>query len=409
MTSKECYVYIQLPNSFETVTVGRFNWTNSGTNTDVGTFVYAQSYLKNKSAISIDHYNLPLEERIFSETKNEGTPGPLRDSSPDGWGRYIIQKNTPPSEHDAIGYLLNSADDRIGALSFGHGKVPPAPVRKFNQTLQLETLITAAQKLEQDLPLDETEKSILMAGPSAGGARPKTTVEHNNNLWLVKFPSAYDKYNISRIEYATMKLAKKCGLNVPTINLIKIKNYDVFLIQRFDRAFDKKQNNFYRTHFISGLSLMNLDEKDYSNWSYIDLADQMRRWIKKPKNDLHEMFKRIIFNGLVSNTDDHPRNHGFLYGSNDYHLSPVYDLVPKPETGTTRYLAMKLGSQGRIFNLENILSQCDTFDVTVDEAKNIFNKMKALISKWHSFYLNEGLSKSDLDYLVGAFNHWDGL
>jgi serine/threonine-protein kinase HipA len=245
-----------------------------------------------------------------------------------------------------------------------------------------------------------------MAGPSAGGARPKTTVEHNNNLWLVKFPSAYDKYNMSRIEFVTMKLAKKCGLNVPNIELIKINDHDVFLIQRFDREFDEKQNDFYRTHFVSGLTLMNLDEKDYSNWSYIDLADQMRRWIKKPKNDLHELFKRITFNGLVSNTDDHPRNHGFLCGTNSYHLSPVYDLVPKPETGTTRYLAMRFGLQGRVFNLENLLSQCDAFDLTADEAKNIFNEMKSIISKWHSFYSAEGLSKNDLDYLTNAFSHW---
>ena len=266
MISKECYVYIQLPNSMETVTMGRFNWTNSGSNTDVGTFVYAKSYLKNKFAFSIDPYNLPLDERIFSETKNEGTHGPLRDSSPDGWGRYIIQKNTPPSEHDTIGYLLNSADDRIGALSFGHSKTPPAPIRKFNQTVQLEKLIAAAQKHEENLPLDDAEKSILMTGLSAGGARPKTTVEHDNNLWLAKFPSAYDKHNMSRIEFVTMKLAKKCGLNVPNIELIKIKNYDVFLIQRFDRKFNKESGNFYRTHFVSGLTLMNLDEKDYLNW-----------------------------------------------------------------------------------------------------------------------------------------------
>ncbi len=406
MISKECYVYIQLPNSIDIVTVGRLTWTNSGSNTDVGTFVYAKSYLKNKFAFAIDPYVLPLEERIFSEIKNEGTPGPLRDSSPDGWGRYVIQKNTPLSEHDTIGYLLNSAEDRIGALSFGISQTPPAPVRKFNQTLQFEKLIAAAQKLEQELLLDETEKLILMAGASAGGARPKTTVEHNHNLWLAKFPSVYDKYNMSRIEFATMQLAKKCGLNVPNIELIKIKNSDVFLIQRFDRKYDKKQNIFYRTHFVSGLTLMNLDEKDYSNWSYIDLADQMRRWIKKPKKDLHEIFKRIVFNGLVSNTDDHPRNHGFLFMDKDYHLSPVYDLVPKPETGTTRYLAMKFGKHGRIFNLENLLSQCDAFDLTTEEAKIIFNNMTAIISKWHSFYLAEGLSKNDLDYLSGAFSHW---
>ncbi len=94
--------------------------------------------------------------------------------------------------------------------------------------------------------------------------------------------------------------------------------------------------------YCLNLTLLNLDEKDYANWSYLDLADQMRRWITNPTDDLNQLFKRIAFNGLVSNTDDHPRNHGFVHNGNSYRLSPVYDLVPTPETGTTRYLAMHL-------------------------------------------------------------------
>ncbi len=179
-------------------------------------------------------------------------------------------------------------------------------MRKFNKTIDLAKLIQAVHKLEQDLPLDETERVLLMTGPSAGGARPKTTVESGNNLWIAKFPAVNDRQNISRIEFATMKLAYKCGLNVPDVEIKKVGAQEVFLIKRFDRKYDEEIKNYYKTHFVSGLTLLNLDEKDYSNWSYLDLADQMRRWIKNPKNDLKELFKRIVFNGLVSNTDDHP-------------------------------------------------------------------------------------------------------
>lgn len=409
MISKECYVYFQLPNSLELLTIGRIEWQNSGANTEVGTFLYGKNYLSNKNAFPLDPFQLPLSERKFQNTLNEGLHGPIRDASPDSWGRYVIEKNTPQSEHHSIGYLLNSTDDRIGALSFGVGKVPPAPVRKFNRTVDLKKLIQAAHKLEQDLPLDESERALLMAGPSVGGARPKTTVEHENHLWLAKFPALNDRQNFSKIEYATMKLAKACGLNAPEVQICQVGSQDVYLIKRFDRILDPQKKHYYRTHFVSGLTLLNIDERDRPQYSYLDLADQMRRWIKDPRGDLKELFKRIVFNGLVSNTDDHPRNHGFLFTENGYKLSPVYDIVPKPEAGTSRYLAMEFGDQGRLFNLDNLLSRCDAFDLSRDQAKKIFDEWKSKLTKWHSYYSAQGVSTGDLKYLEGAFGHWDRL
>lgn len=409
MISKECFVYIQLPNSFDTVTLGRLKWEKAGGNSEVGSFIYGKSYLKNANAIALDPFNLPLKEREFQVTTNEGIHGPIRDASPDSWGRYVIQKNTPSDQHDPMGYLLNSAGDRIGALSFGFGKVPPAPLRSFNKTIDLEKLIQAAHKLENDLPLDDTERALLMTGPSAGGARPKTTVESENNLWIAKFPAANDKQNFSKIEFATMKFAKKCGLNVPEIKLISVGNQDVFLIKRFDRVYDHKKQDYYRHHFVSGLTLLNVDENDREKWSYVDLADQMRRWITNPSSDLHELFKRIVFNGLVSNTDDHPRNHGFINTGNGYMLSPVYDLVPKPETGSTRYLAMPFGKKGREFNVDNLLSSAEAFDLSKEDAKAIYENLKSTTSNWRSFFTASGLANADMLYLENAFNHWEAL
>lgn len=409
MISKECFVYIHLPNSLQPTTAGKFKWEKAGANSEVGTFFYGRSYLENPKSIALDPFQLPLEEREFQVTTNEGVPGPIRDASPDSWGRYVIQKNTPPDQHDPMGYLLNSAGDRIGALSFGFGKTPPAPVRTYNQTIDLEKLIEAAHKLEKDLPLDDTEKTLLMAGPSAGGARPKTTIEYKNSLWIAKFPAANDKHNYSKIEYATMKFAKKCDLNVPDVELAEIGSNEVFLIKRFDREYSSTEKEYYRSHFVSGLTLMNLDENDFRGWSYIDLADQMRRWISNPINDLKELFKRIAFNGLVSNTDDHPRNHGFIHTGNGYRLSPVYDLVPKPETGTTRYLAMPFGEQGKVFNKANLISKCDSFGLSAEEASSIFEELKNIISNWRSFYSSYDLSSGDMLFLENAFSHWESL
>ncbi len=409
MISKECFVYIQLPNSFETITAGKFKWEKTGANSEVGTFVYGRSYLKNPNKIPLDPFQLPLEEREFEVTINEGVHGPIRDASPDSWGRYVIQKNTPPDQHDPMGYLLNSAGDRIGALSFGFGKKPPAPIRSYNKTVNLGKLIAAAHKLETDQPIDDAEKALLMVGPSAGGARPKTTIESDNCLWITKFPAVSDKQNFPKIEFATMKLAYECGLNVPEVKMIRIGEQDIFAIKRFDRIYDGSKKDYYRHHFVSGLTLLNLDENDHENWSYIDLADQMRRWIENPQEDLHELFQRIAFNGLISNTDDHPRNHGFIHNGNSYRLSPVYDLVPKPETGTTRYLAMPFGSEGRKFTLENLVSNSETFDLSKEEAKSIFEKLKTRISNWRAFYMANGVSAADIQYLENSFNHWGSL
>jgi len=154
---------------------------------------------------------------------------------------------------------------------------------------------------------------------------------------------------------------------------------------------------------------MNLDETDHDKWSYIDLADQMRRWLLDPTPDLHELFRRIVFNGLISNTDDHPRNHGFLYMGDSYRLSPVYDLVPRPETGTTRYLAMPFGDLGRVFNLENLTSRCDAFDLSKTEAISLFEELREKISKWRSFYQTHKLDPSDMQYLENVFSHWSTL
>ncbi len=403
MISKECFVYIQLPNSHELTTVGKLSWTQSGQNTEVGTFVYGSKYLKRGDSVPLDPFNMPLEEREFIVTTNEGVHGPIRDASPDKWGRYIIQSNTPDTEWDSIGYLLNSAEDRVGALSFGVGKVPPAPVRKFNKTVDLQTLIEASHKLELQQPINEAESAVLMAGAGTGGARPKSTIEDGNNLWLAKFPSQGDKRNYSKIEYGAMNLAKACGLNVPELRIVPVGTRDVFLIKRFDRIWDQDKRSYYKHHFVSGLTLLNLDESDRTKWSYLDLADNMRRWIEKPQSDLKELFKRIVFNGFISNSDDHPRNHGFLWLGKTHRLSPVYDLVPEPKAGSTRYLAMTIGDNGREFTKDNLFSKCNAFDLSLDDAKEIYDGIKAQTAKWQKYFSEAGLEQEDMNYIRPIF------
>lgn len=407
MISKECFVYIQLPGRHDLVTAGRFEWEKTGTGRATGRFVYGKKFLENKRKIALDEFSLPLEEKVFECIINEGVFGPIRDASPDKWGRYVIEKNTPRDQWDEIGYLINGAEDRVGALSFGMGKIPPAPIRNYNQTVDLNDLITAAHKLEQDQPISETEKNILLAGASMGGARPKTTVEKDKELWLAKFPSHNDRYNFAKIEFGTMKLAKECGLKIPDIDLLQIGGKDVFLVKRFDREWDESSSSYLKHHFISGLTALNLDEADIPKWSYLDLADQLRRRVKKPESCLKELYKRIIFNSLISNSDDHPRNHGLLYSSNGYQLSQVYDLVPQPVASVTRYSAMAIGAEGRVYSKKNILSRCDAFGLADNEAKNLYEQMKSKIKNWRRYFTEIKLSSEDFKYLEPAFS-WEG-
>ena len=407
MISKECFVYIQLPGAHELVTVGRLKWEKAS-GSGRGTFVYGKSYLENPQKIALDPFNLPLEERTFECATNDGIFGAIRDASPDKWGRTVIEKHTTRDQWDEIGFLLNSAEDRVGALSFGINKVPPAPLRKFNKTVELESLIIAAHKIEENKEISAEEKRLLQGGMSMGGARPKTVVEEDHALWLAKFRSHDDRNDFPKIEYATMRMATDCGLNVPEIRLQKVGKNDVFLIKRFDREWDKHAESYFRTHFVSGLTLLNIGETEHDRFSYVDLADQMRRWIPKPKDDLRELYKRIIFNALVSNEDDHPRNHGFLFHSKGFRLSMVYDLVPRPRTGTHRYSAMAIGTDRTVFTKKNIFSKCSAFDFTETEAKGLFKDMAKKVAGWRRYFQEVDLSAGDFAYLEPAFN-WGGL
>ena len=134
----------------------------------------------------------------------------------------------------------------------------------------------------------------------------------------------------------------------------------------------------------------------------------MRRWISKPQGDLKELFRRIVFNCLISNTDDHPRNHGFIFPSKGYHLSPAYDLVPQPSASHTRDLAMPFGSQGRVIRLENLLSRSTEYGVETAEAKTIYDAMKDRLVRWRSYYEGVGVIGDDLRYLEPAFN-WESI
>lgn len=236
-----------------------------------------------------------------------------------------------------------------------------------------------------------------------GGARPKATIEDLQHLWLGKFPARGDRCNLQRIEYATLELARRCGLNVAQAKLQTIGDIDVLMVQRFDREYT--DNGYLRFGLVSGLTVLNCDDNylDRACWSYPLLADNLRRWSDKPETDCVELFRRMVFNAAVTNNDDHPRNHALLHRQRGWRLSPAYDLVPTPLVSLERRdLALSVGDFGRTASIYNLLSQVGRFGLSIEDARHQINHIVEVVQQWREVFLNCGVSVRDMDYLTPA-------
>ena len=419
MPSEECFVYITLPGQTEPVTAGKYQLDTNRQGTAVGQFVYGRSYLSRNDRVEFDPVELKLQVPAFRTTKLRGNFGALRDSSPDAWGRKLIEKRLGNVEPTEIQYLLNSPDDRAGALGFGLNAEPPAPVRKFNRTLDLAKLIELADQIvaaekDPDAPKPagadaEQAEALLNAGTSMGGARPKATVEDDNSLWLAKFTHRDDRWNNPRVEHAMLTLARDCGISCAESQLTTVGDRDVLLVKRFDRH--KTEQGYLRSRMASALTLVDADDSPNDadkrgKWSYLLLADEIRRAATASQGkDLPELFRRVCFNALISNTDDHPRNHAIIAKDAAWSLSPAYDLTPNPMIAMERRdLAMAFGDWGRYANRTNLLSQCERFLISNAEATIIINSMiDAISASWYPTTRKAGVSERDCELIRSAF------
>ena len=412
MTSdpSECYVYITLPGRVSPTAAGRLTIVPNRQGVPTGKFVYGRSYLSRTDAIPFDPIELKLTDTVFETTSLNGVFGSLRDAGPDYWGRRIIERHSGKIQLGEIDYLLYSPDDRAGALGFGLNQEPPAPKRRFNQTLDLTKLQEIADAIirEDDIPPEGTESQILdlmLAGTSMGGARPKTVVEDNDGLWLAKFNRQDDKWNSARVEHSMLHLARSCGLKVAESRITSIGGRDVLLVKRFDR--EQADGGYTRSRMISALTVLRSEDNHRSRekWSYVLLAEELRRICSNPAEDAKELFRRMVFNALISNTDDHPRNHAFIAKAVDWKLSPAYDLTPSALLSIERRdLAMACGDKGRIANIENTLSQSGRFLLKKEEAKEIVDSMVEQVqTHWYSIMRAGGVSERDCELLKNAF------
>lgn len=406
----ECFVYITLPGETEAVTAGRYALSTERRGVVEGRFVYGRSYLERPNAVALDPVELKLSPRTYSTVALGGVFGALRDASPDYWGRLVIQRHFGNAQPGEMAYLLFSPDDRAGALGFGLNQTPPAPRRSFNQTLDLAKLQATADAIVADesgagaFEHEQVEK-LLVIGTSMGGARPKAVVEDRDGLWVAKFNRQEDPWNSARVEHAMLILARACGLVTAESRVVEIGGRDVLLVKRFDR--EQSPQGYRRARMVSALTLLRAEDTYQSRdkWSYVLLAEELRRVCSDPQRNAVELFRRMCFNALISNVDDHPRNHAVIAREQDWQLSPAYDLTPAtPISQERRDLAMACGDVGRLASAGNLLSQSARFLLAHTQAEAIIAAMEEQVrASWYATARGAGVSERDCHRIASAF------
>ena len=411
MSSKRaCYVYLQLPGVLDVVTCGRYEREVLRDGRVVGRFVYGRSYRERPDAVPLDPFHVPVAPRRYETAKLDGMFGALRDASPDAWGRRVIEKITGRVDLDEVDFLLEGPEDRAGALSFGLGPTPPRPVRTFNRILQLAELRRAAQLLEEAAPGEPVPEQVAQLtdpGSSLGGARPKNVVEDEDGLWIAKFPQRGDRWNNAPVEGAMLALAARCGIRTPETRVEQLGDESVLLVKRFDRT--RVDGGYLRHRMVSALTVLDAEDRvtDRTNWSYVLLADELRRWSGHPAADRAELFRRVVFNALISNLDDHPRNHALIAPGREWRLAPAYDLTPHPAVSLDRRdLALECGPLGRMARRDNLIGAAPRFGLAGDQASAIIDELKAVVAAhWRDEVRRAGGTAGDCAVIEPAFGY----
>jgi serine/threonine-protein kinase HipA len=410
VASQTTFVYVHLPDG--PVPAGRLEMIEDGRNS-YAIFEYGTRYLQRSNRVSVDPAALPLPDTNgvqFRMAEGFDLFNGIRDAAPDGWGRYLMRKVAGAENLTEFDYLVATGDDRAGALAFGSDPTggpkrmarwgdDSLPGEHFDLAL-LSEAIDRAQSVDQLTPALER---ILEAGSSLGGARPKVAATHRGSPWIAKFPAKNDTYPVCRTELAIMGLAKQCGLNVPDIDFMSIEKRDIYLIERFDRV--TVGNQLRRLPYASALTMLEAHEIAAHEYSYRDLVNVVRRFGSKPDDDLRELFRRMAFNILVGNDDDHLRNHAFLFDQRGWRLSPLYDVVPKPRISSEGRLVLAVGDRGHEATLANALTSAAAFGLAHDEAAALLKDLRLQVnSGWRIALAEAGLGSTEIERLANSFS-----
>jgi len=332
----------------------------------------------------------------------ERAVGAVDDARPDRWGQKVIRVIANPKRKSLMEYLYYAGDDRFGALSVSTSSDVYAPysIGALPMLEQAEALSQVVAKIEASEELSDQEQKMIRAGGSIGGAEPKALINIDGHEWVIKFFNG-EPVDSPLIEHATMTLAKKAGIAVATTRVIPLLAANAVAVKRFDRT------DGGRIHSISaGTALRAAAVEAEPELSYPALAQLLRRAgvTKDDRNekDARELFRRMVFNILIDNTDDHEKNHALLVtapaANGKYELAPAYDVLP---TGSARgYQELACGADGHDSTLVNAMSQAGLFGLTPAEAASEVVRVIDVVSSWRVHFESEGVSQHDIESLA---------
>ncbi|MDD4928790.1 MAG: HipA domain-containing protein [Gallionella sp.] len=400
MTS-DLYVWMFLPGEYRPVVAGRLSLSLTPAGR-VGRFVYGKSYLSNKNAIPIDPVALPTHGNIEPFLSLGGYPGAIMDSCPDRWGIKVINRLLGEQPYPD-GYILLNDPGRVGCLAFSTSADTP-PEELASREFELEDLLRASQLIERNQAVDD--ELLRALHPGTGGARPKCNITDKEAVWIAKFPSADDPVQIStpRLEHASMTLAKLCGINAAETRLLSVNGSDICLVRRFDRVV--KSDGIARLGYLSARTVFNSDP-DFQRFKIASYA-RLSRWLSRfgtSPDGRAELYRRMVFNCSVRNTDDHELNHGLVFDPQcGYVLSPAFDIVPQMVPHRIYHHAMMTGETAA-GTFDNMLSACAAFGLEKDQAVQIIYEIQSLIkSHWQDVFYECGCGEEEIRYLERYFS-----
>jgi serine/threonine-protein kinase HipA len=359
--------------------VGQLRFTQTGPR-QFSAFSYDRAWMKDPRAFILQP-DMPFEGGPFHASALPGNvgdalPGAFRDATPDSWGRRLLERAYGKGLSEFEFLTLSGDTCRQGALRFvdDQGKIITGSVTEaIPRLLDLQAITAIARAYEQGKEISAQDIQALAGAGGSGGARPKANVRDDDALWLAKFTSIYDQQPIERVEVATLTLAKSCGIRTPEVRLeLADSPFPVALVRRFDRR------GSARIPYISARTALGKSGTELG--SYTEIVDFMREAASDPKADFQELYQRLIFTILVSNKDDHLKNHGFLYvGSGRWRLSPVFDVNPAPDRNPHLETAIMEGG-GHDRSIRLALEACEFFEITDVIARRIIRDTARRIS-----------------------------
>ncbi|MEX2203178.1 MAG: type II toxin-antitoxin system HipA family toxin [Actinomycetota bacterium] len=374
-------------------------------------FAYDASYIARADAYELDPA-LPLTQGGLQTPDGLPMFRAFADAAPDRWGRNLILREErrrasaeggPARSLGEIDFLLGVRDDlRQGALRFRDqetGVYLGDEVSGVPHVTDLGSLLHAAEHLESDQETEEELRDLLRGGSSLGGARPKAhVVDNKGRTAIAKFPSSrFDEWDVTAWESVALDLARLGGILVPPAEMLRVADRSVLVVDRFDRDGQR------RIGYVSAVTM--LEARDGDVGSYLDIAAAIEEKSPQASDDLRELWRRMAFTILISNTDDHLRNHGFLNaGGNLWMLSPAFDLNPNPSPGT-KHLATAIDESDTTASIETLMSVAALFRLDEEEGIDVLRQILAATSRWRAVAIEHNIAKAEIERMALAFEH----